>query len=119
MAGMVSITLASLAGAGVLAAVLFRLWWAAIALGVVSAFGMMIATPLIRRADPAELRARAQRNERWVDLWGRALGKASGGWDPGSRLRGREPLSDEGRSDASRVTHPETRPVERRMPRRD
>ena len=63
---------------------------AILAAGWVIGFALLIL--LARRADPVELRARSRENERRAEALGRAMAKASGGWDhlPSRKRRGGE-----------------------------
>jgi hypothetical protein len=89
--GIVTMTLSSFAGVGVLACVIFRWWLPAIVIGAFLLCAMVAGTVLIRRADPEELAALAARNEGWLDAWARGMGKVAGGWEPRRLPRDRPP----------------------------
>jgi hypothetical protein len=72
---------------GTLAMLVYHHW---IAAGGLAAAGVVlygVAYALIRRADPAVLKARSLESEKRLSAMGRALGRASGGWDIDSRPR--------------------------------
>jgi hypothetical protein len=62
-------------------------WVIAGVLAVIAFAAFTASLVLLRRTDPAELKALAARNEKWVELWARSFGRASGGWEPRSRRR--------------------------------
>jgi hypothetical protein len=73
---------------------LLRDWVAAGSVAALSVTLLAVQVVLARRADPAELRARSEEGERWMEEWGRAMGGFSGAWDPPSRSK-RKPAARE------------------------
>jgi hypothetical protein len=81
-AGVAAVAVAACAGAGALGAVISRHWTTAIVLGGLAFAGFALGSWLFVLADPDELKARAERNEKLMAPWLRSVGRASGGWDP-------------------------------------
>ena len=76
---------------------LFEGWstLAGVALAAAALVALATSLLLLGRADPDELRERNRENEQQLSMLGRAMGRASGGWEPrrpgpGSGTRRRE-----------------------------
>jgi len=81
-AALATLAFATGVGGGAFLALALRRLDAAVALAGVWALMMVVGYLLARAADPRQLKARAQANERPLDAWARGIGRLAGGWSP-------------------------------------
>jgi membrane protein implicated in regulation of membrane protease activity len=84
-AGIATLIAASAAVIATLAMLVSRHWVAAGVLALLAFALYLLFVPLMRRADPELLKKRSRDSDRQLAALGRAMGRASGGWDPPRR----------------------------------
>jgi hypothetical protein len=75
----------AVAGAPILICIVYRAWTLAMIFGALAIALGVAATIFIRKADPAQLRERVERENRFLEAWAKAVGRTSGGWSPIAR----------------------------------